>query len=390
MSYKQNSILIKDLNILDSYRDSFFQGSILIQNKQFEEILIEDPQKRLDNHCIDGRGLWAIPSLIDSHAHITFDPKTTWDLCNINTDGIEKIVYKNLDEALLAGVCLIRDLGCTSKSYCAAQKNKTDYDLFPDVIWAGEPLCPEGGHGCSFGKSITSESEIDKTLYRHKHNGFGWVKIMNDPQRFSFTLLKSIIKIAHLLELKVSIHAFTPKSVTESFIAGADSIEHALPFQNIRKKYNQSNSYWVPTLYSSILSSKGTCFKLLATKAEYRLNKSWNTLLTKSCSANSTESLKIVSGSDGGSAPSRIFDLRQEIISLKMLGLSFFNVIKSATLRPAIMLGVESTNGSITTGKYANLILLDSDPQINIKTILDPKMIIYKGNIVYERIEYAS
>lgn len=49
-------------------------------------------------------------------------------------------------------------------------------------------------------------------------------------------------------------------------------------------------------------------------------------------------------------------------------GLTTEEVLASATRSPAIWLGIEDKNGTVETGKYADLLLLDANPLDDIRT----------------------
>jgi imidazolonepropionase-like amidohydrolase len=63
-------------------------------------------------------------------------------------------------------------------------------------------------------------------------------------------------------------------------------------------------------------------------------------------------------------------------------GIPAAEVLKSATINPAVYLGIENKYGSVAAGKYADLILLNENPLINIKNTQSIITVFKKGRQV--------
>jgi adenine deaminase len=61
-------LLLKNLNILDVHGESVYQGSILVHDKRIVALNPDESMLRV-NDVFDGKGLYAIPGLIDAHIH---------------------------------------------------------------------------------------------------------------------------------------------------------------------------------------------------------------------------------------------------------------------------------------------------------------------------------
>jgi len=76
----------------------------------------------------------------------------------------------------------------------------------------------------------------------------------------------------------------------------------------------------------------------------------------------------IVAGTDAGvSGVVGGFSLHDEIELLVEAGLTPEEALTSATRLPALWLGIDNEVGTIEIGKYADLVLLDANPLVNIK-----------------------
>ena len=89
----------------------------------------------------------------------------------------------------------------------------------------------------------------------------------------------------------------------------------------------------------------------------------------------SERGVKILAGQDG-ITPEYSLD---ELDLLKDCGLSESDVIRSATLHPAQWLGRDDVFGSIASGKFADMLILDADPLEDIRNIRKVNTVIWSG-----------
>jgi len=66
------------------------------------------------------------------------------------------------------------------------------------------------------------------------------------------------------------------------------------------------------------------------------------------------------------------------------VGMPTMEAIKSATVIPALILGEQDNMGSITKGKYADIIATDENPLQNIKTLQNVTFVM-KDGVVYKQ-----
>lgn len=65
---READLLLKNLNILDVHSESVYQGSILVYNKRIVALNPNETAIKV-REVFDGKGLYAIPGLIDAHVH---------------------------------------------------------------------------------------------------------------------------------------------------------------------------------------------------------------------------------------------------------------------------------------------------------------------------------
>jgi hypothetical protein len=84
------------------------------------------------------------------------------------------------------------------------------------------------------------------------------------------------------------------------------------------------------------------------------------------------------------------FTLHRELELYTQAGMPPMEVLRSATLTSAQVAGKESTLGTITVGKKANLILVDGDPTKNIHDIRKVELTMKNGNLYDPKALYQS
>jgi imidazolonepropionase-like amidohydrolase len=92
---------------------------------------------------------------------------------------------------------------------------------------------------------------------------------------------------------------------------------------------------------------------------------------------------QIVAGTDAGAPFNLHSPLTKEMGNLLEAGLSPMETIQSATLRPAQMQGVEQDLGTVSTGKLADIIIVDGDPLQDITLLQHKVVLVIKNGEIY-------
>lgn len=240
-------------------------------------------------------------------------------------------------------------------------------------------------------------------------------------------ILKSISDNAHKNNLKVSAHNIClPDGFSQAVMAGIDSIEHT-PLGIINDKtfnfMSKKGTYWVPTSFAFInwkqfvdnpntydndkiknavsepYYSKG---KKILTSIHNKINSKtadplWlyfykqmecyqSEYLPINLSNAINHNIKIVAGTDAGAGgagyvPHGFF--YKELETLNKYGMNEYQVLKAATINAAELLGMEKDIGSIETGKFADMVVLNDNPISNISNITSIAYVIKENRILY-------
>ena len=74
---------------------------------------------------------------------------------------------------------------------------------------------------------------------------------------------------------------------------------------------------------------------------------------------------------------------QDELKLLSSAGLSNMELIQASTLIAAEAMGLDENLGSIPPGKWADVIIVGSDPGEDIKSLVNPELVIQNGEVVY-------
>ena len=90
--------------------------------------------------------------------------------------------------------------------------------------------------------------------------------------------------------------------------------------------------------------------------------------------------VRIVCGTDAGIGVTLpVFSIHKELAFYKEAGLSNYEVLRTATVNAAQTHAVMNTMGTIEKGKIANLLLVDSNPLVELSSLKRPSQVFIKG-----------
>ena len=99
------------------------------------------------------------------------------------------------------------------------------------------------------------------------------------------------------------------------------------------------------------------------------------------------EGVRLLAGSDTGGNPHLIpgLSLHEELDLLVGAGLTPLEALRTATLNPALYMGMDIELGTVEAGKLADLVLLDADPLTDIANSRSISAVVYRGTLLDRR-----
>lgn len=384
--------------------------------------LVERPQITIDNGRISGvssqgaaipegarridlKGMTLLPGLIDMHVHLTFDPRFSGYRRLEFTDNFWTVVgVANAKRTLEAGFTTVRNIG--SRNYddvALKQAIELGYVPGPRVVSATYAIGATGGHcdDTEFPPSVSSKTpavadgpEQIRAMVRKLHKygaevikfcGTGGVTSKGDTaggQQYDLAEMKALVDEAHMLGLKVAVHAHGAAGIKDAIRAGVDTIEHAsLADEEAFALAKQHGTYFTMDIYDDdyILAEgeKNGVFKESLEKERQIGLKQRETFR-----ATFRAGVKMLFGTDGGVYPNG--DNARQFATMVAWGMTPMQAIQSATVTAAVALGQQKDVGAIEAGRYADLIAVAGDPTVDV-SVLQSVPFVMKGDVVVKQ-----
>jgi imidazolonepropionase-like amidohydrolase len=366
-------LLIRNARILDLQSGTFTPPrSLLIENGRIRR-LGNDAEKNPPANAVsvDANGRFAIPGLFDLHVH---------------SSGTNR-------EAFVAyGVTSVRDVGGpVSMLGALSDRSELTGAALPRYFYSGEIL--EGEHGFFGDRFLLIDSEESARAYVRCLKARG-ATLIKAYESLSWPLKRAVAEEALRVGLPVAGHGKTPKEIVKSVTLGFFSLEHNgfqnRNFDDILQMLAASGTRWDPTVAATggdalLLREEPERLEDLKLRGmvppqflDYARSASWfRTISTNelrgfvhgtlaSIERARADGAHLLLGTDV--ANPEVFyglSLQWEMQRFVQAGLSPLEVIRLATQEAAASVGSQEF-GSLEQGKLADIVLLDSDPLIDI------------------------
>lgn len=355
----------------------------------------DEPEERYD-----GDGLWALPGLIDAHAHYTFDP-TEGSLQAISRRPDHDILSRAADHAAMAlragittarGAGSIRGLEFVLRDEIAAGRLHG-----PRLVAAGTAVGAIDGHGAAFGLEADGPDAMRRITEQVVAAGADVVKVVaseaamltttgHEPGRvvfgrpeLSLDELAAIVDTARRHGRRVMAHAQDTGSVVRCARAGVDSIEHAwLADDTAIEAIRASGCTLVPTL---VVTDVNRTLDGLTAEQRKRQDLIEGTHRA-SCRSAVARGVPMAAGTDTGEVGVTADLVWREIALLVAHGMTALAAITAATSGAARLLGLEAELGSIEVGKRADLLVVAGDPLADLGLLATPRYVTQGGRLV--------
>lgn len=347
---------------------------------------------------IDGKGLTCTPGWVQGHTHIAVDglPNMQAQVMRDDTEAaVMASAARNSLRCLKSGLVAVRDMGTnfdvSIKLRDAINAGKL---LGPRVYASGRVLCMTGGHGYYFGIEVDGADEARKAARAQIKRGADLLKIMATgggqskgmkagvPQ-LSYEEIRAIVEEAHHAGIHTAAHAQGKEGVMNCLRAGVGSIEHGVTLDDEQIELMlKQGTYFCPTLMALwYVIEKGEAAGI----PPYVVEKCKIQAITHfdGFTAAYKAGVKVIAGTDAGTPFNYQDDMASEFIKMHELGMSVKDVIVSATRTPAEAFGVADRTGTIEPGKWADLTLIEGDPEADLEAFRRVKMVFKGGQLVY-------
>lgn len=323
---------------------------------------------------IDVAGLTILPGLIDSHAHVTqasgdFNEILSWSP-NYRTARTAQVMH----QMLLRGFTLVRDMGGADTGLARAVDERL---ITGPRLKAGGPIfAPTGGHVLT--KVCDGEVELRRALRAEFRDGADHAKLTLsggvvskmrlEALGFSDAEVIAAVDEARLAHRYVAAHVYTAEAVSRALRLGVRTIEHGnLLDDECVELFHERDAFYVPTLatYWAILS--GATGHGLDPSKKAAVEDIFERGLESLAKA-SAAGVRIGYGTDlhGEGLPFQLEEFR-----LRARVQEPIDILRSATLVGAEIVGETGRAGVVAEGSFADLIAVDGDPVADIGVLAD-------------------
>jgi imidazolonepropionase-like amidohydrolase len=352
---------------------------------------------------IDLPGMTLLPGLIDMHTHITGDPRYSGYRELEFTDNFWTVVgVANAKKTLEAGFTTIRNVGSDHFDDVAIKQGiEQGFVPGPRIVPATYAIGATGGHcdSTEFPPSISVPSpqiangpaEIRATVRKLRKYGAEVIKFCGTggvfsktdsvgAQQYDLAEMKALVDEAHMLGLKVAVHAHGASGIKDAIRAGVDTIEHAsLADEEAFTLAKQHGTWFSMDVYNDDYiqaeGAKNGVFKESLDKEKMIGLKQRQTF-----QAAVKAGVKMVFGTDAGVYPNG-FNARQ-FATMVQWGMTPMQSIQAATANAAEALGRSSDVGAIATGRYGDLIAVEGDPLADVSRLQSVAFVMKGGEVV--------
>ncbi|MEZ4501111.1 MAG: amidohydrolase family protein [Dehalococcoidia bacterium] len=316
-------------------------------------------------------GGFAIPGLVDAHAHLA--------LASPGGRDLEGRMHASARRHLDAGVLLVRDPGGPGHDVV---EFGPEHGL-PRVINAGRFLAPRGRYMLGLAREIDAAMLPDAAGEEASRSG-AWAKVIGDffgpdgriTPNFSLEQLRGAAERVHALGARITIHAMSREAIELALEAGFDAIEHGTDMTlDLVEELARRGTTWVPTLLiGDPIRASAAGFG--APPEEVRRWHAAVDALPRAVAHAASLGVRLLAGTDAGMVPHGLVARERDL--LIEAGVSAEAALASASWGARAYLGLPG----IEEGAPADLVVYDSDPRVDLGALHRPALRILDGVVV--------
>ena len=356
-----------------------------------------------DARHIDLKGMTLLPGLIDMHTHLTSDPRFSGYRRLQFTDNFWTVVgVANAQKTIEAGFTTVRNVGSANFDDVAIkQAIEQGIVTGPRIVPATYAIGATGGHcdATQFPPSISTNApavangpeQIRATVRKLrkygaeviKFCGTGGVLSKTDTvggQQYDLAEMKALVDEAHMLGLRVAVHAHGTSGIKDAIRAGVDTIEHAsLADEEAFTLAKQHGTWFSMDIYNDdYIMAEGEKNGLY--KESLEKERMIGLKQRQTFQAAVKAGVKMVFGTDAGVYPNG-YNARQFVTMVKW-GMTPMQAIQAATANAAEALGRQADVGAIAVGRYGDLIAVAGDPLADVARLQSVAFVMKGGDVV--------
>ncbi|KZS40414.1 Xaa-Pro dipeptidase [Aquimarina aggregata] len=410
--------------LIDGYGSTPIQNSvILVKGDRIQAVGTVETLTIPDTaEVISTEGMSILPGLWDMHVHTMINGHADysyWD--KTYPPLLEKVIMpSSAEQLLMAGVTSARDLGGPLKESIVVRDRINKGEIPGATLYVSGPFIQKKPYPGTeaFRWGINGVEDAKKKIKKLADAGVDCIKLI-DQDQMTLAELQAVVDTAHKYNLKVVAHGHRPQEIRQGLKVGVDCFEHtglsSAPkypddvIDAIRERTAQMNlgpMFWCPTvegLYN---------YEYVRDNGEHLDNDSWHRGLHDTIIADIKNSFThkdqlpyfqltpirkptletkikqlmdagvvLMIGTDSG-IPMKFHSQstwNELDVWVNEFGIDPMYAIRAATYWPSLWMGVANEVGTVTPGKYADIIAVKGDVLRHINILQDVDIVIKHG-----------
>lgn len=410
--------------LIDGFKDNVITNSIIIIRDDKIEAVGQIGQLAIPEgaEIISTEGMSVLPGLWDMHVHLMINGHADYDHWQATYQNqFEKtIMPASAEQLLLAGVTSARDLGAPLAASLAVRKAIEDGEIAGPTLYISGPFIQKkpypGTEAYRWG--VNGAKDARAKVKKLANAGVDVIKLVDQDQMTEAELM-AIVDEAHKNDLPVVAHSHRPKEILLGLKAGIDNFEHtglstapAYPddvMAALKERTAQMNLgplYWTPTieglfnydyvksnpealdddswhhgLPQSIIDDIEQSVQNPERLSYFQITSKRKPTLKRKFAQLQEAGLVLLIGTDSG-IPMKFHSQstwNELDIWVREMGVKPMEAIRAATYWPAKMMKKDHEVGTITEGKYADIIAVKGDVLRYINLLQDVDIVIKHG-----------
>lgn len=410
--------------LIDGFGSDPIKNSvILIEGERIKAVgTVETLAVPANAEVISTEGMSVLPGLWDMHVHTMINGHADYAYWDKTYPPLLKdvIMPSSADQLLMAGVTSARDLGGPLEESIAVRDAINNGEIPGATLYVSGPFIQKKPYPGTedFRWGVNGAEDGRRKIRKLANAGVDIIKLI-DQDQMTMEELRAVVDEAHKNNLKVVAHGHRPEEIRRGLTVGADCFEHTGLSSSPRypddvmtmikertADMSQGPLFWCPTvegLYN---------YEYVRDNREKLDNDSWHRGLPDSVITDIKNSIAhpdrlpyfqltpsrkptlktkiqqlldagvvLLVGTDSG-IPMKFHSQstwNELDVWVNEFGIDPMYAIRGATYWPALWMGVADEVGTITPGKYADIIAVDGDVLRYISLLQDVDMVIKHG-----------
>lgn len=380
------------------------QGYLAVEGALIVAIGEGDPPQSLTAQTTtDLLGKTIVPGLIDCHVHLSMDAKPKLDPPVTPQDHMLAVLRagRNALQTLHSGVTTVRDCGTPGQIDFALRRAAQDgLCITPRLLLSGQALCMTGGHGWQFlGTEIDGPVEARRAARQQLKAGADNIKLIATGgiltpgssignAELSVEEMRAAVDEAHNAGKISAAHAHGGQGIKNAILAGVDSIEHGYFIDAEGIDMMLKRGTWLvatstPVRNVVLHGTKAGIPEAAVAKAQSAIDAH-----VSSFKAARKAGVNLAMGTDAGVPFTRHGSNLDELNYFVEMGMTPMEAIQVSSRDSARMLKMDHLIGTLEPGKYADFLVLDSDPLEDISILRNQqhiRQVVLNGRTVLNR-----